>query len=138
MTFLLPPGIKGLSLKNISYPLDIDYFLLYSKITLMFIEAFISSTCLVLFKVLFNSLYIWLWTSEKWFPHKRFMIIYDRIYNWIVLNMKIVDYCESNKQMDQVCVSRISVKPCNFQGRTAGSQGSLDKGRLKCRWRSVR
>ena len=28
-----------LSLKNISYPLDIDYFLWYSKITLKFIEA---------------------------------------------------------------------------------------------------
>ena len=37
---------RYLSLKNISYPLDIDYFLWYSKITLMFIEAVISSTCL--------------------------------------------------------------------------------------------
>ena len=43
--------------------------------------------------------------------------------------MKIVDYCESNKQMGQVCVSRISMKPCKLQGRTAGSQGGLDKCR---------
>ena len=44
--------------------------------------------------------------------------------------IKIVDYCESNKQMGWVCVSRISMKPCNFQGTTAGSQWSLDKRRL--------
>ena len=56
---------RYLSFKKISYPLDIDYFLWYSKITLMLIEAVISGTCLVLFKVFFNSLYIWLWTSEK-------------------------------------------------------------------------
>ena len=37
---------RYLSLKNILYPLGIDYFLWYSKITLMFIEAVISSTCL--------------------------------------------------------------------------------------------
>ena len=37
---------RYLSLKNTSYPLDIDYFLLYSKITLILIEAVISSTCL--------------------------------------------------------------------------------------------
>ena len=30
---------RYLSLKNISYPLAIDYFLWYSKITFMFIEA---------------------------------------------------------------------------------------------------
>ena len=30
---------RYLSLKNISYPLEIDYFLWYSKITLIFIEA---------------------------------------------------------------------------------------------------
>ena len=48
------------SLKNISYPLNIDYFLWYSKITLMFIEVVISGTCPVLFKVFFNSLYIWI------------------------------------------------------------------------------
>ena len=41
------------SFKNISYPLDIDYFLWYSKITLMFIEAVVSGTCLVLLKVFF-------------------------------------------------------------------------------------
>ena len=29
---------RYLSLKNISYPLEIDYFLWYSKITLIFIE----------------------------------------------------------------------------------------------------
>ena len=48
--------------------------------------------------------------------------------------MKIVDYCESNKQMGRVCVSRISMKPCKLQGRTAGSQGGLDKCTLsqKC------
>ena len=34
------------------------------------------------------------------------------------------------KQMGRVCVSRISMKPCKFQGITAGSQGSLDKSRL--------
>ena len=47
--------------------------------------------------------------------------------------MEFVDYCESNKLVDWVCVSRISMKPCKLQGRTAGSQGSLDKRRLKCR-----
>ena len=44
--------------------------------------------------------------------------------------MKIVDYCESNKQIDRVYVSRISMKPCKRQGRTADSQGGLDKRRL--------
>ena len=34
--------------------------------------------------------------------------------------IEVVDYCESNKQMGQVCVSRISMKPCKFQGITAG------------------
>ena len=43
--------------------------------------------------------------------------------------MKIMDYCESNKQMDQVFVSRTSMKPCKFQGKIAGSQGGLDKRR---------
>ena len=43
--------------------------------------------------------------------------------------MKIVDYCESNKQMGRLCVSRISMKPYILQGRTAGSQGGLDKRR---------
>ena len=42
---------RYLNLKNISCPLDIDYFLWYSKITLIFIEAVISGTCLVFFKV---------------------------------------------------------------------------------------
>ena len=42
---------RYLSLKNISYLLDIDYFLWYSKITLMFIEAVVSVTSLVLLKV---------------------------------------------------------------------------------------
>ena len=42
---------RYLSLKNISYLLDIDYFLWYSKITLMFIEAVVSGTSLVLLKV---------------------------------------------------------------------------------------
>ena len=56
---------RYLSFKNISYPLEIDYFLWYSKITLMSIEAVISRTCLVLFKLFFNNLYIWLWTSNE-------------------------------------------------------------------------
>ena len=43
--------------------------------------------------------------------------------------MEIVDYCESNKQMGRFCVSRISMKSCKLQGRTAGSQGGLDKRR---------
>ena len=49
-------------------------------------------------------------------------------------------YCYSNKQMGRVCVSRISMKPCRLEGRTASSQGGLGKRRLsqKCRWRSVR
>ena len=42
------------------------------------------------------------------------------------MNRKIVDYSASNKQMGQACVSRISMKPCKLQGRTAGSQGGLD------------
>ena len=37
---------RYLSLKNVSYPLDIYYFLWYSKITLIFTEAFISRSCL--------------------------------------------------------------------------------------------
>ena len=45
---------RYLSFKNISYPLDVDYFLWYSKITLIFIEAVISSTRLALFKVSLN------------------------------------------------------------------------------------
>ena len=53
---------RYLSLKSILYPLDINCFLWYSKLTLMFIEAVQS---LVLFSGLFNGLYIWLWTSEK-------------------------------------------------------------------------
>ena len=44
---------RYLSLKKISYPLNIDYFLIL-KITLMFIEAVISGTRLVLFKVFFQ------------------------------------------------------------------------------------
>ena len=47
--------------------------------------------------------------------------------------MKIMNYCESNKQMCWVCVSRISMKPCKPQGRTAGPQGNIDKRRLECR-----
>ena len=43
--------------------------------------------------------------------------------------MKIADYCESNKQMGRVCVSRMSMKPCKVQGRTVGLQGDLDKRR---------
>ena len=48
--------------------------------------------------------------------------------------MKIADYCDSNKQIGRVCVSRISMKPCKVQGRTACSQGGLGKLRLsqKC------
>ena len=52
--------------------------------------------------------------------------------------MKIVDYCESNKQMGQVCVSRISMKPCKLQGRTSGSQEGKNVGEgvqgKKCLW----
>ena len=43
--------------------------------------------------------------------------------------MKIVDCCESNKRMGRVCVSRISMRPSKLQGKTAGSQGGLDKRR---------
>ena len=43
--------------------------------------------------------------------------------------MKIGDYCKSNEEMEQVCVLSISMKPRKRQGRTAGSQGSLDKHR---------
>ena len=50
---------RYLSLKNIDYPLDFNYFLIL-KITFMFIKAVISSASLVLFKVFFSSLYIWL------------------------------------------------------------------------------
>ena len=51
--------------------------------------------------------------------------------------MKIVDYCEPNKQMGQVCVLRVSMKLCKLQGRTAGSQGGPDKAG-KCRLRSIK
>ena len=37
--------------------------------------------------------------------------------------MKIVDYCDSNKQEGRTYVSNISMKPCKLQGGTAGSQG---------------
>ena len=41
--------------------------------------------------------------------------------------------------MGRVCVSNLSKRPCNLQGRTAGSQGSLDKSRLcQMSGRSVR
>ena len=45
-----------------------------------------------------------------------------------------MDCCELNKQMGQVCVSRITMKPCKLRGRTAGSQGGLDNSKLcqKC------
>ena len=43
--------------------------------------------------------------------------------------MKIVDCCESNKRMGRLCVSRISMRPSKLQGKTAGSQGGLDKRR---------
>ena len=33
--------------------------------------------------------------------------------------MKFVDYCESNREMGRVCVSRISMKYCKLQERTA-------------------
>ena len=40
----------------------------------------------------------------------------------------------TNKQMGRVCVLKISMKPFKLQGRTASSQGGLDKSRLcpKC------
>ena len=38
-----------------------------------------------------------------------------------------MDYCDSNKQMGRVCVSRISIKPCKFQGITAISRETLIK-----------
>ena len=46
---------RYLSLKNISYPLDIDYFPWYSKITLMFIEAVLSNnkSCSKCFLIVF-------------------------------------------------------------------------------------
>ena len=40
------------------------------------------------------------------------MIVFGRIQKGIVLNMKTVDYCESNTQMGQVCVLLISMKFC--------------------------
>ena len=53
--------------------------------------------------------------------------------------MKIVDYCESNKQMDRVSVSRISMRLCKLQGRTTGSQGGLDKpGKMSVKERKVK
>ena len=47
---------RYLSLKNISYPLDIDYFLWCSKITLMFIEAVLSGnkSCSKCFLIVFT------------------------------------------------------------------------------------
>ena len=42
---------RYLTFKNISHPLNIDYFSMILKITLMLIEAVISSTSLVFFKV---------------------------------------------------------------------------------------
>ena len=53
--------------------------------------------------------------------------------------MKIVDYCESNKQMDRVSVSRISMRLCKLQGRTTGSQGGLEKpGKMSVKERKVK
>ena len=53
------------------------------------------------------------------------MTVFGGIYKRILLNTKIVDCCESNNKLDRV--SRINMKPCKLQGRTAGSQGGLDK-----------
>ena len=49
--------------------------------------------------------------------------------------MKIVDCCESRKQMGRACVSRISMKPSKIQGRTP-REAFINAG--KCRGRSVR
>ena len=38
--------------------------------------------------------------------------------------------CDSNKQLGWGCVSNHGEKPCNLQGETVSSQGSLDKRRL--------
>ena len=38
-----------------------------------------------------------------------------------------MDYCESKKQLDRVCVWKISMIPWKLQGKTARSQGGLDK-----------
>ena len=44
--------------------------------------------------------------------------------------MKIMDYCESNKQMGRACASRIiSMKSCKPQERTTSPQGGPDKCR---------
>ena len=37
--------------------------------------------------------------------------------------MKIVDSCESNKQMERVYVSRISMKPYKIEGRSCRLPG---------------
>ena len=47
---------KYLNLKDISYPLEIIFMIL--KITMIFNEAVINGTSLVLFRVFFNSPYI--------------------------------------------------------------------------------
>ena len=39
--------------------------------------------------------------------------------------------CDSNKQLDWVCILNYHGKPCNLQGRTASSQENLDKSRLR-------
>ena len=46
---------------------------------------------------------------------------------WLI---PFAEHCDSNKQTGRVCVLNLSGRPCNLQGRTAGSQGSLDKSRL--------
>ena len=73
------------------------------------------------------------------------MVIFGRIQKRILLNIKVVDCYKSinkksNKQTGQVCASRISLKPCKPQGKTAGSQGGFDKRMLsQKRWgRSAR
>ena len=52
---------RYLSLSSVKHWL----FYITSDWTLMFIKAVISSTSLILFKVFLNSLYIWLWKSDK-------------------------------------------------------------------------
>ena len=47
------------------------------------------------------------------------MVIFGTILMRILLNVKIADYCKSNKQMGRAYVSRIiSMKPRKRQGRT--------------------
>ena len=59
------------------------------------------------------------------------MIVFGRIQKGIVLNMKIVDYCESNTQMGQVCfVDQYEVLQNFSEELTATREALINAGKM--------